>query len=68
MKRALIPPVSTCPAINIWGERYVEWSFLSNEMPDGPGEAIEFGCEQGESAAGPKRFSCAGERSAGAGF
>ena len=33
--------------VNIWGERNVEWSFLSTEMPDGPGEAIEFGCEQG---------------------
>ena len=47
VKRALIPSVSSCPAVNIWGERYVEWSFLSKEMPDGPGEAIEFGCEQG---------------------
>jgi SAM-dependent methyltransferase len=31
--------------INIDGERHVEWSFLSKEMPDGPGEALEFGCE-----------------------
>jgi hypothetical protein len=44
-KRAFIPasPVS----VDIHGERNVEWSFLSAEMPDGPGEAIEFGCEQG---------------------
>ena len=47
-KRALIPPAQpTSPAINIWGERNVEWAFLSTEMPSGPGEAIEFGCEQG---------------------
>jgi SAM-dependent methyltransferase len=47
VKRALIPPAVRTPAVNIWGERYVEWSFLSKEMPDGPGEAVEFGCEQG---------------------
>jgi SAM-dependent methyltransferase len=48
-KRLLIPPApSTTSAVrNIWGERYVEWSFLSKEMPEGPGKAIEFGCEQG---------------------
>lgn len=46
-KRALIPPASTAHAINIWGERNVEWAFLSTKMPNGPGEAIEFGCEQG---------------------
>jgi SAM-dependent methyltransferase len=48
VKRAFIPPAATPPpVINIWGERAVEWSFLSREMPRGPGEAIEFGCEQG---------------------
>jgi len=46
-KRAFIPPAPTAPAINIWGERNVEWAFLSTQMPNGPGEAIEFGCEQG---------------------
>jgi SAM-dependent methyltransferase len=46
-KRAFIPPAPTVPVINIWGERNVEWAFLSTEMPEGPGEAIEFGCEQG---------------------
>ena len=45
VKRALFP---SPPAIaNIDGERHVEWSFLSREMPDGPGQAIEFGCEAG---------------------
>lgn len=47
IKRAFIPPATAAPAINIWGERNVEWAFLSTEMPAGPGEAIEFGCEQG---------------------
>ena len=41
-KRAFIPP-----AVNIRGERHIEWSFLSQEMPQGPGEAIDFGCEEG---------------------
>jgi SAM-dependent methyltransferase len=44
-KRALFPPPPVIP--NIDGERYVEWSFLSREMPSGPGEAIDFGCENG---------------------
>lgn len=44
-KRALFSPLPV--GINIDGERHVEWSFLSKEMPDGPGEALEFGCENG---------------------
>src|SRR6516165_1054246 len=47
LKRAFVPRSSPVAAIDIAGERHVEWSFLSREMPDGPGEAIEFGCEQG---------------------
>lgn len=47
VKRLFIPPASLTPAVNIWGERDVEWSFLSKEMPDGPGDALEFGCEHG---------------------
>lgn len=46
-KRAIIPDARRVSSINIWGERNVEWSFLSCEMPEGPGEAIEFGCENG---------------------
>ena len=46
-KRAMVPAAQRAPAINIWGERNVEWTFLSAEMPLGPGEALEFGCEQG---------------------
>ncbi len=46
-KRVLIPPAPPDSQINISGERNVEWSFLSREMPSGPGEAIEFGCEAG---------------------
>jgi SAM-dependent methyltransferase len=43
VKRAFIPPSPV--VVNILGERYVEWSFLSREMPDGSGLALEFGCE-----------------------
>ncbi len=46
-KRAFIPAAPPPPSINIEGERTVEWTFLSREMPNGPGEAIEFGCENG---------------------
>lgn len=45
VKRTFVP--QKLPAITIWGERNVEWAFISAEMPSGPGEAIEFGCEQG---------------------
>jgi SAM-dependent methyltransferase len=46
-KRALVPSAAPETQITIWGERSVEWAFLSKEMPSGPGEAIEFGCEEG---------------------
>src|SRR5260370_40470272 len=47
VKRVFIPPAPPVSGVNIWGERHVEWTFLSSEMPCGPGEAIEFGCEEG---------------------
>ena len=47
VKRALIPGRQSNSLSNIWGERHVEWTFLSSQMPSGPGKAIEFGCEQG---------------------
>src|SRR5690242_2423645 len=47
VKRAIIPSATNDSQIDIRGERSVEWSFLSREMPSGPGEAIEFGCEEG---------------------
>ncbi len=46
-KRVLIPPARPDFQVDIRGERTVEWSFLSQEMPAGPGEAFEFGCEGG---------------------
>jgi SAM-dependent methyltransferase len=45
LKRRFVPPSAVIK--NIDGERTVEWSFLSGEMPEGPGEAIDFGCENG---------------------
>lgn len=46
-KHAFISSARPAHTINIGGERNVEWTFLSTEMPSGPGEALEFGCEQG---------------------
>lgn len=40
-------PSSSPITIDIGGERNVEWSFISSEIPKGPGKALEFGCEQG---------------------
>lgn len=36
---------STRQKVNIWGDRAVEWSFISAHMSSGPGEALEFGPE-----------------------
>lgn len=52
LKQSLIPPAKQpearpAPNIDLNGERNVEWSFMTVEMLDGPGEALEFGCEQG---------------------
>jgi len=47
VKRALVAPPAPPNKINIWGERQVEWTFISSEIPQGPGEALEFGCEFG---------------------
>lgn len=45
LKRTIISPGRSYADIS--DERNVEWSFLSEEMPNGPGKAIEFGCEGG---------------------
>ena len=55
LKRAIIPQAEPpsqpepppIPKIDIIAERDVEWSFMSAEMPNGPGEAFDFGCEYG---------------------
>ena len=47
VKRSLAPPRPSEIRIDIGGERNIEWSFISSEIPKGPGEAMEFGCEQG---------------------
>jgi SAM-dependent methyltransferase len=44
-KRMVIP--GRPRPIDITGERNVEWAFLSKEMGNGPGNALEFGCENG---------------------
>ena len=40
LKRQCFPPVK----INLLGDRDVEWSFCAARMPNGPGEAMDFGC------------------------
>ena len=50
VKRLFIPSAfapDVHHAVNIKGERDVEWAFLFTNLPDGPGKAIEFGCEFG---------------------
>jgi SAM-dependent methyltransferase len=46
IKHALFAPLASPIQIDIRGERQVEWTFISSEIPQGPGEALEFGCEQ----------------------
>jgi SAM-dependent methyltransferase len=47
VKHALLGSPAPPNKINIWGERQIEWTFISSEIPEGPGEAMEFGCEFG---------------------
>jgi SAM-dependent methyltransferase len=47
VKHAFVKPAAPPNKINIWGERQVEWTFISSEIPQGPGDALEFGCENG---------------------
>ena len=47
IKHAVTGPPAPPNKINIWGERQIEWTFISAEIPQGPGEAFEFGCELG---------------------
>jgi len=34
-------------AVDLSGDRDVEWSFIASRMPGGPGEALDFGCGSG---------------------
>jgi len=36
--------LSDPPAPNLWGDRNVEYSWIVANIPEGPGEALEFGC------------------------
>ncbi len=46
-KHSLFPPAPPPNRINIWGDRQVEWTFISSRLPEWPGEALDFGCEFG---------------------
>ncbi len=43
LKRAVF--ASDYNSVNLWGDRDVEWSFIASQMPCGPGEALDFGCD-----------------------
>lgn len=47
LRRALTKSPRDRGTLNIRGERDVEWSFLSREIPNGEGQALDFGCEHG---------------------
>lgn len=34
---------ATTPAVNLAGDREIEWSWVAAQMPSGPGEALDFG-------------------------
>ena len=44
IKRAFMPPQNGQPSINLLGDRDVEYSFVAAHLPNGPGEALDFGC------------------------
>ncbi len=35
--------VSRAPTPNLWGDRYIEHSWVAGRMPDGPGRGLDFG-------------------------
>jgi len=50
LKHSLVHPGDTRPssgecqrAINLLGDRDIEWSWVASQMPSGPGEALDFG-------------------------
>jgi len=47
LKQSIARPKAAQGGIDIRGERDIEWSFLSQAMPNGPGKALDFGCEHG---------------------
>jgi len=42
LKRSVAP--KTPAAIDLSGDRDVEWSFIASRLPSGSGEALDFGC------------------------
>jgi len=36
------------PALNLYGDREIEWSFIAARLPAGPGRALDFGASSGE--------------------
>jgi SAM-dependent methyltransferase len=47
MKRAWTAERRDGRAVDLSGDRDVEWSFIVSRMPGGPGEALDFGCGSG---------------------
>lgn len=50
----LVPPLrrikrtvfrSTEERVDLLGDRDIEWSFIASHLPDGPGDALDFGCD-----------------------
>ena len=40
-KRSMVP--AAAPVINLWGDRDIEYSYIASRLPQGPGEALDFG-------------------------
>src|SRR5215472_6471264 len=47
MKRTWMSERREGRAVDLSGDRDVEWSFIASRMPGGPGEALDFGCGSG---------------------
>ncbi|HVH72644.1 MAG TPA: DUF268 domain-containing protein [Candidatus Dormibacteraeota bacterium] len=47
MKHAWMAEQRTGEAVDLSGDRDIEWSFIASRIPRGPGQALDFGCGSG---------------------
>jgi SAM-dependent methyltransferase len=47
VKRFFVPSDSITPAVDLAGDRTIEWSYIAARLPVGPASVLDFGCGDG---------------------